>query len=106
MDAWRSLIDYNIYAGLLPAAGAAGLSIKADSFAMWRRRQHAAHEIGHTLGFPHNYIAGSQGRTSVMAYPFPLISLDSRHSMPPFALKWVSGLKKRFRRLLWQTRIG
>ncbi|MEO7520528.1 MAG: DUF5117 domain-containing protein, partial [Gemmatimonas sp.] len=78
MDAWRSLIDYNIYAGLLPAAGSAGLSVSADSFAMWRRRQHAAHEIGHTLGFPHNYIAGSQGRTSVMAYPFPLISLNSR----------------------------
>lgn len=75
MDAWRSLIDYNIYAGLLPAAGAAGLSMSADAFTMWRRRQHAAHEIGHTLGFPHNYIAGSQGRTSVMAYPWPLISL-------------------------------
>jgi hypothetical protein len=78
IDAWRSLIDYNIYAGLLPAAGAAGLSVSPDAFAMWRRRQHAAHEIGHTLGFPHNYIAGSQGRTSVMAYPFPLISLDSK----------------------------
>lgn len=75
MDAWRSLIDYNIYAGLLPAAGSAGLSMSADTFAMWRRRQHAAHEIGHTLGFPHNYIAGSQGRTSVMAYPWPLISV-------------------------------
>ncbi|MES2521857.1 MAG: zinc-dependent metalloprotease [Gemmatimonadota bacterium] len=78
MDAWRSLIDYNIYAGLLPAAGPNGLSMTADAFAMWRRRQHAAHEIGHTLGFPHNYIAGSQGRTSVMAYPFPLISLNTR----------------------------
>ena len=53
-----------------------GSTITADAFAMWRRRQHAAHEIGHTLGFPHNYIAGSQGRTSVMAYPFPLISLN------------------------------
>jgi len=75
MDAWRSLIDYNIYAGLLPAAGSAGLSVSADAFTMARRRQHAAHEIGHTLGFPHNYIAGSQGRTSVMAYPWPLITL-------------------------------
>ena len=76
MDAWRSLIDYNIYAGLLPAAGPRGLTVSADSFAMQRRRQHAAHEIGHTLGFPHNYIASSQGRTSVMDYPFPLISVD------------------------------
>ncbi|MEP6833167.1 MAG: zinc-dependent metalloprotease, partial [Gemmatimonas sp.] len=78
IDAWRSLIDYNIYAGLLPAAGPNGLSVSAELFAMARRRQHAAHEIGHTLGFPHNYIASSQGRTSVMDYPFPIISLNSR----------------------------
>lgn len=77
MDAWRSLIDYNIYAGLLPAAGDRGLSVSADSFVVSRRRQHAAHEIGHTIGFPHNYIASENGRTSVMDYPFPLITLKS-----------------------------
>lgn len=78
IDAWRSLIDYNIYAGLLPAAGPNGLSVSAEAFAMARRRQHAAHEIGHTLGFPHNYIASSQGRTSVMDYPFPIINVSAR----------------------------
>ena len=78
MDSWRSLVDYNIYAGMLPAAGPNGLGMSADAFTMWRRRQHAAHEIGHTLGFPHNYIAHAQGRTSVMDYPFPLISLNAR----------------------------
>jgi hypothetical protein len=78
IDAWRSLIDYNIYAGLVPAAGPNGLSVSAQQFAMARRRQHAAHEIGHTLGFPHNYIASSQGRTSVMDYPFPIINLNAR----------------------------
>ena len=78
IDAWRSLIDYNIYAGMLPAAGPNGLSMSAEAFAMARRRQHAAHEIGHTLGFPHNYIASSQGRTSVMDYPVPLVSVNSR----------------------------
>ncbi len=81
MDAWRSLIDYNIYAGLLPAAGAQGLSVSAEQFAMARRRQHAAHEIGHTLGFPHNYIASAQGRTSVMDYPFPIISLTANGTL-------------------------
>ncbi len=81
MDAWRSLIDYNIYAGLLPAAGPQGLGVSAEQFAMERRKQHAAHEIGHTLGFPHNYIASSQGRTSVMDYPFPLISLTANGAL-------------------------
>ncbi|HEX4935672.1 MAG TPA: zinc-dependent metalloprotease [Gemmatimonadaceae bacterium] len=96
MDAWRSLIDYNIYAGLLPAAGPTGLNVSAEAFAMARRRQHAAHEIGHTLGLSHNYIAGSQGRASVMAYPFPLIALDARgnldlsKSYAPFAGAWDS----------------
>ncbi|GAB3994098.1 zinc-dependent metalloprotease [Spirosoma daeguense] len=39
-----------------------------------RLRQLAAHEVGHTLGLPHNYIASTQGggefgRASVMDYP-------------------------------------
>jgi hypothetical protein len=77
MDAWRSLIDYNIWAGTVPAFGTAGPNVSAESFAMARRRQHAAHEIGHTIGLSHNYIASSQGRSSVMDYPFPLITLDA-----------------------------
>lgn len=76
MDSHRSLIDYNIYAGLLPAAGDRPLSVSAEAFAMSRRRQHAAHEIGHTLGLAHNYIASAQGRSSVMDYPFPIIDID------------------------------
>ncbi|WP_234733022.1 zinc-dependent metalloprotease [Tellurirhabdus bombi] len=34
-----------------------------------RLRQLAAHEVGHTLGLPHNYIASTQNRASVMDYP-------------------------------------
>lgn len=45
---------------------------------MARRRQHSAHEIGHTLGIAHNYIAATQGRASVMDYPYPLITLDAQ----------------------------
>lgn len=76
MDAWRSLIDYNIWAGTVPASGANGPNVDAERFAMARRRQHTAHEIGHTLGLQHNYIASAQNRSSVMDYPFPLITLD------------------------------
>jgi hypothetical protein len=76
MDSYRSLVDHDIYMGLLPAAGEDGLQMTAEEFSMARRRQHVAHEIGHTLGLPHNYIAAAQGRTSVMDYPYPLIRLD------------------------------
>lgn len=78
MDSYRSLVDFNIYAGLVPAAGPQGLSVSAEEFIKARRRQHTAHEIGHTIGIQHNFIAASQGRSSFMDYPFPLISLDAQ----------------------------
>jgi hypothetical protein len=76
MDAWRSLIDYNIWAGTVPASGPNGPNVSAEDFAMARRRQHAAHEIGHTIGLQHNYIASTQNRSSVMDYPFPVITAN------------------------------
>ena len=53
----------------------AQVSIGGDplELALARLRQLAAHEIGHTLGFPHNYLASSFGRASVMDYPAPLV---------------------------------
>lgn len=44
--------------------------------ALARIRQLSAHEVGHTLGIQHNMAASSQGRTSVMDYPHPLIQFD------------------------------
>jgi len=44
--------------------------------ALARVRQLAAHEVGHTLGIQHNMAASTQGRTSVMDYPHPLIQFD------------------------------
>jgi hypothetical protein len=75
MDSYRSLVNHDIYMGLVPAASA-GLQLSAEEFAMARRRQHSAHEIGHTLGLAHNFIAATQGRASVMDYPVALVTLD------------------------------
>ncbi len=43
-------------------------------FALARIRQLSAHEIGHTLGFTHNFAASSNNRSSVMDYPHPMVS--------------------------------
>jgi Met-zincin/Domain of unknown function (DUF5117) len=83
MDTYRSITDYNIFAGLEPATDDATQDwitsldpkVNGTEFAMSRRRQHVAHEIGHTLGLAHNYIAHAYGRASVMDYPGPLITL-------------------------------
>lgn len=78
MDSYRSLVNHDIYMGLLPAAPPSGLQLTAEQFSMARRQQHSAHEIGHTLGVAHNYIASTQGRASVMDYPYPMIKLDAQ----------------------------
>ena len=43
--------------------------------AIARIRQLSAHEIGHTLGFSHNYAASTTDKSSVMDYPHPQFSL-------------------------------
>ena len=42
-----------------------------------RLRQLAAHEIGHTLGLAHNFVASTHDRASVMDYPHPWIDLKN-----------------------------
>jgi hypothetical protein len=49
----------------------------AYEMALARVRQLSAHEVGHTLGFPHNYIGSAQGRETVMDYPAPLVEIRS-----------------------------
>ena len=43
--------------------------------AIARIRQLSAHEVGHTIGFAHNFAASTKERSSVMDYPHPLIKL-------------------------------
>ena len=48
---------------------------KMLDLALSRIRQLSAHEIGHTLGFVHNFAASTNNRSSVMDYPHPLIEI-------------------------------
>lgn len=44
--------------------------------ALARMRQLGAHEVGHTLGFAHNFAASTNNDASVMDYPHPKATLD------------------------------
>lgn len=69
--------DYLIFSGLLaPFENGVPADNKMLKTALQRLRHLAAHEVGHTLGLLHNYIASSQGRASVMDYPHPQVKLD------------------------------
>lgn len=46
--------------------------------ALARIRQLSAHEVGHTIGFAHNFAASPNGRASVMDYPHPTLSLKNK----------------------------
>lgn len=69
--------DYMIAQGLTGDFSAGNDQPELTRMALDRLKQLSAHEIGHTLGLPHNYVASIQGRASVMDYPHPLVSLKN-----------------------------
>jgi hypothetical protein len=73
LDSHRARTDYNLYAGLMGA----NASPADTAFVLARVRQVSAHEVGHTLGLAHNYIASTYERASVMDYPPPRVRLDA-----------------------------
>jgi hypothetical protein len=100
LDSHRARTDYNLYAGLMGADAAA-----ADTaFVLARVRQVSAHEVGHTLGLAHNYIASTYERGSVMDYPPPRvrmkdgkIDISAAYDVGPgeydvFAIHWGYGI--------------
>ena len=72
----RARQDIQIFMGLV-GAGEVGSGGSNDpvKVALDRLRQLGAHEVGHTLGFAHNFAASTQDRASVMDYPPPRIGL-------------------------------
>ena len=67
--------DYMILSGLIDNPLTSENKSLIKETALDRIRQLSAHEIGHTLGFAHNYISSANGRSSVMDYPHPKIDL-------------------------------
>ena len=67
--------DYLIAEGLLAPYEDKTTPPEMLEMSLARIRQLSAHEVGHTLGFEHNFAASTQDRASVMDYPFPLIRI-------------------------------
>lgn len=66
--------DRMIFEGLAGAAKTGtGDADDPIEVALARIRQLSAHEVGHTIGFAHNFAASSNDRASVMDYPAPYI---------------------------------
>ena len=67
--------DYLIAEGLLAPYADDAVPAEMLEMSLARIRQLSAHEVGHTLGFEHNFAASTQDRASVMDYPVPLVMI-------------------------------
>ena len=74
--------DYLIATGLLaPYEDESKIPSAMREIALARIKQLVAHEIGHTIGIQHNFLASSLGRASVMDYPHPTLTLNSSNEI-------------------------
>ena len=89
----RAHQDYLIAEGLLsPYEKGKSLSPEMQQMALARLRQLAAHEVGHTLGLAHNFVASSIAPgSSVMDYPHPWITLDAS-GRPDLSKAYATGI--------------
>ena len=67
--------DYMILLGLTKNPNDEFNNKKIIETSLDRIRQLSAHEIGHTLGFAHNYLSSTSNRSSVMDYPHPKLEM-------------------------------
>jgi hypothetical protein len=84
--------DYLIAEALLaPYEEGDEVPAEVEAMALARIRQLSAHEVGHTLGLAHNYIASAQGRASVMDYPHPMVALGE-DGVPDLSDAYATGI--------------
>jgi len=72
--------DYLIAEGLLAPYADDKVPAEMLEMSLARIRQLSAHEVGHTLGFEHNFAASTQNRSSVMDYPVPLVKIRDNNT--------------------------
>ncbi len=77
LDSRRVRQDYLIAQGLIGDFDSGEGSAKLKEMALSRINQLSAHELGHTLGLAHNFIASIHDRASVMDYPAPKVNIDN-----------------------------
>ncbi|HWI86443.1 MAG TPA: DUF5117 domain-containing protein, partial [Sphingomonas sp.] len=91
LGALRVRQDILIYEGLV---GTAGLNDGGPNdpvrVALARISQLGAHEVGHAIGFAHNFAGSTQDRASVMDYPPPRIGL--KDGAPDLSDAYASGI--------------
>jgi len=89
----RARQDIQIFQALVGADQmGTGSSNDPVEVALDRLRQLGAHEVGHTLGFSHNFAASTQERASVMDYPPPRIGLvEGRPDLSEAYAKGIGG---------------
>ena len=107
LGALRVRQDMQIFEGLVGTApdntGGPNDPVRVS---LTRLSQLGAHEVGHAIGFVHNFAASTQGRTSVMDYPGPKVGLKSGQidlsdayasgigSWDKFTVAWLYGQPK------------
>ncbi len=101
IGALRVRQDMAIFEGLVGAAqtnsGSGNDPVRAS---LDRIRQLGAHEVGHAIGFMHNFAGSTQDRTTVMDYPGPRIKLtDGRIDLSDAYAKGGGGVGRLHRRL-------
>lgn len=75
LDSRRVRQDYLIAQGLVGDFDSGNNASLLTEMALNRIKQLSAHELGHTLGLSHNFIASIHDRASVMDYPAPKVAI-------------------------------